>query len=284
MIDRRVFEDKFINFIRLFFKKLKKDNISAIGAQLAYFLIISVFPFIIFFLNILSLLPLVIDDLIPSILLVLPRDVKNILMKLVIETIDSSSETLLSLSALTGLWAASKAAMAFINLMNRAYKVEESRSYIYTRFISIILTIGLLFSFIIALITIVFGELLIERLFYFLGFATQFIKFWTYFSKILSLSLMILIFTILYKIAPSVGKPNKIRLKEAFPGAIFTSIGWILTSFAFSYYVNNFSGFAKTYGSLAGIVVLLIWLYMTSTIILIGGEINASLKILSLDN
>ena len=67
-----------------------------------------------------------------------------------------------------------------------------------------------------------------------------------------------------------------IKLKDSIPGAIFTTLGWLVTSTIFSYYVNNFSRYTITYGSLGGIIILLIWLYISSIIIVLGGEINAT--------
>jgi membrane protein len=84
---------------------------------------------------------------------------------------------------------------------------------------------------------------------------------------------MFVVFTLLYWIAPS----RRLRLKEVMPGALFSTVGWIVTSVLFSVYVNQFSDFTKTYGSLGGVMILLIWLYISSIIILAGGEINALL-------
>ena len=80
-----------------------------------------------------------------------------------------------------------------------------------------------------------------------------------------------ILFTILYSVAPNV----KTKLKSVLPGAIFTSVIWLLGSFAFGFYISNFGNYSKTYGSIAGIIILLIWLYLTSFIIIIGAEINA---------
>jgi membrane protein len=89
---------------------------------------------------------------------------------------------------------------------------------------------------------------------------------------------MILIFSLMYRFIPSIRNGRKINLKHAIPGAVFTTLGWIVTSSIFSYYVNNFGNYSKTYGSLGGIVILLIWLYLSSIIIILGGEINATIR------
>ena len=88
---------------------------------------------------------------------------------------------------------------------------------------------------------------------------------------VLPLIIILILFTILYSVAPNV----KTKLKSVLPGAIFTSVIWLLGSFAFGFYISNFGNYSKTYGSIAGIIILLIWLYLTSFIIIIGAEINA---------
>ena len=88
---------------------------------------------------------------------------------------------------------------------------------------------------------------------------------------VLPLIIILVLFIVLYSVAPNV----KTKILSVLPGAIFTSIIWLLGSFAFGWYISNFGNYSKTYGSIAGIIILLIWLYLTSFIIIIGAEINA---------
>lgn len=276
------YNNPYAKFLKELLFRMKDDSVTAIGAQLSYFLVLSIFPFLIFFLNILSYTPIAREDVLHSIIVLLPLDTQRLISTLLIETISTSNETLLSLSAITGIWAASKGIMALIRVLNKAYDVEETRSYLELRVIAILFTVALLALLVIVLLTLVFGEVLGNRLFEFLGITQNFIIFWQYFRVIISLSFMILIFALLYRYIPSIRNGRKVNLKHAMPGAIFASLGWIITSTIFSYYVNNFGNYGKTYGSLGGIIVLLIWLYISSIIVIIGGEINATLR--SLDS
>lgn len=208
----------------------------------------------------------------------MPIETQKILSGIITEIVQSSSETLLSLGAITGIWAASKGIMAVIRAINRAYDFEESRSYWKLRGLSIIFTIALLILLTLVFLTLVFGELLGNKVFAFIGKTETFITIWRYFRVTISLFSMILIFALLYKFSPSTKKERRIKFKNTLPGAIFASIGWIIISTIFSYYVNNFGNFSKTYGSLGGIIILLIWLYISSIIIVLGGEINATLE------
>ena len=87
---------------------------------------------------------------------------------------------------------------------------------------------------------------------------------------------MVIIFALLYKFSPTPEEGLDIKLKDTIPGALFAAIGWIITSMIFSFYVNNFGNYSKTYGSLGGIIILLIWLYIASIMIILGGEINGA--------
>lgn len=274
--------NKYIQFLSQLIFRIKDDNVTALGAQLSYYLILSIFPFLIFLLNILSYTPIAREDVLHSIIVIMPLDTQKMISSLIMETINTSSETLLSISAITGIWAASKGIMALIRSLNKAYDVEETRSYFELRGLAIIFTLALLALLTIVLLTLVFGEVLGNRLFDLLGITQKFIIFWPFFRVIISIASMILIFTLLYRFSPSIRNGGKISFKHAMPGAIFTSVGWIFTSTAFSYYVNNFGNYGKTYGSLGGVIVLLIWIYISSIIIIMGGEINATLK--SLDS
>lgn len=276
-------EKPFVIFIRKLISKIQKDRVSSIGAQLAYYIVLSIFPFTIFLLNILSFTPYVDEGTIAPLIIILPLDIQNLIMNLIHETVSSSSETLLSVSALMGLWASSKAATSFITIMNDAFDVKETRSYIYTRFLAILFTIGLLIALVLSLIALVFGQIIASKVFSFLGLGSTFIKTWNYLRTILTLLFMIIIFTCLYKFAPSQKHGAKITFAESLPGAIFSSIGWVISSLGFSYYVNNFGNFSKTYGSLTVIVILLLWLYMTSVIIIAGGELNATIHLMRLN-
>ena len=272
------YDNKYAKFFNQLLYRIREDNVTAIGAQLSYYLVLSIFPFIIFFLNILSYTPIAREDVLHSIIILMPLDTQRIVSSLLIETINTSNAPLLSVSAITGIWAASKGIMALIRVLNKAYDVEETRPYLELRLLAIVFTLALLALLTIVLLTLVFGEVLGNKLFDFLGITQNFLLFWQYFRIIISLLFMILIFTLMYRYIPSIRNGRRINFKHAVPGAVFTTLGWIVTSSIFSYYVNNFGNYSKTYGSLGGIVILLIWLYLSSIIIILGGEINATIR------
>ncbi len=250
----------------------------ATGTQLAYFLILSLFPFIIVFLNILSYTSLVREDILGEMIYYLPLETQKIISSFASEIAATSSQGLLSIAAILGLWTASSGLTPVIRAINRAYDYEETRSFIKLKLMSILFTIALLVLVTLVFLTLVFGELLGNKLFSILGRADAFRTLWAYMRIIIPLSYMVLIFALLYKFSPCTNKINEIPLSSTLPGAIFTTLGWMIISIFFSYYVNNFGRYAITYGSLVGVILLLIWLYISSIIIVLGGEVNATLE------
>lgn len=258
--------------------RVQDDGVFASGTQLAYFLILSIFPFIIVFLNVLSYTPLVREDVLGGLIMYLPFETQKLIESFVSEITVTSGQGLLSIAAILGLWTASSGLKSVIKAINRAYDYKENRSFIKLKLISFLFTVALLILLVLVFLTLVFGEVLGKKLFSLLGRADLFINLWSYFRIIIPLVYMVLIFALLYKFSPCTSKINEIPLSSTLPGAIFTSLGWMLISIFFSYYVNNFGRYAVTYGSIVGIILLLIWLYISSIIIILGGEINATIE------
>lgn len=226
-------------------------------------------------LNILGQTSFVNPDTILEVLNYLPSEVGNIFLQFINEVVASSSQGLLSIAAILGIWSASSGTRAVIRAINNAYGEKENRSFIRLIILSVVFTVIILALITMVFATLVFGELIAKNLFSYLGQTAFFSQFWSKFRLLILIGYMILTFALLYKFSPAT--KEKISFKSTLYGAGFSTIGWIIVSFFFSYYVNNFSNFSVTYGSLVGVIVLMIWLYISSIIILIGGEINATL-------
>ena len=244
--------------------------------RLTYFLILSIFPFLIFFLNILSYTSIAQEEILENFLIVLPTETQILLKGIVREIVGYSSETLLSLGIILSLWTGSLGITAIIRAVNKAYDVEKRRPYWKLKGLAIIFTIALAFVLIIVLSMLVFGEIIGQKIFAIFGATHIFYHIWEFFRIIIPVFSMVIIFALLYKFSPTPEEGLDIKLKDTIPGALFAAIGWIITSMIFSFYVNNFGNYSKTYGSLGGIIILLIWLYIASIMIILGGEINGA--------
>lgn len=279
----RLIRNKPIIFLDQLIYRIGEDGVFATGAQLTYFLILSIFPFIIVFLNILSYTTLVREDVLFEIIQYLPYETQSIIIEFVNDIITGSSQGLLSFAAIAGIWTASSGVKPVIKAINRAYDYEENRSYFRIKFVSILFTLALLILLTLVFITLVFGELLGRRLFSLIGRTDLFLILWTNLRSIITIVYMVFIFSLLYKYSPCIKNRRHIRLRDTLPGSLFSALGWVLTSILFSHYVNNFSRYTVTYGSVVGIIFLLIWLYISSIIVVVGGEINATIEFLKIN-
>ena len=275
---RQLSKNKSIMFIDQLLYRIGDDEVLAIGAQLTYFLILSVFPFLVMFLNIISYTPLVREDVLLNLTQYLPLEVQNLINGFAVEIIKTSSQGLLSIAAIFGLWTASSGISAVMRALNKAYDTEETRPFYTSKLLSIFFTIILLLSLTIVFLTLVFGEILGNRIFAYFGLTDIFLRLWSTLRMLIPIVYMIFTFTVFYRFAPYTKNVHDVKLRNSLPGAIFTTLGWLTTSTIFSYYVNNFGRYTITYGSIGGIIILLIWLYISSIIIVLGGEVNATTK------
>lgn len=274
-LENKYADKKWFPFIKELIFRYGDDGVSEIGAQLTYYLILSAFPFLIFLLSILKFTPLSDVDVLESILSVLPSLTQDILFDLIREIVDKSNMALLSLGALGALWSSSKGVMSMIKSVNRAYDLEENRPFWRLRGLSLLLTFVLFLTIIISFGMLVFGEVIFNLLF--TSYSWPVFVIWKTVKFLIPLVFMVIMISILYKLSPSVKEGISIKFRDTIPGSLFASIGLILFSLVFSFYVNNFSNYSKTYGSIGGLIVLLIWLYSVSIVIVLGAEVNATL-------
>lgn len=267
--------DKKVNvrssLLRLLWHRIEEDDLPGLSAQLAYFFLLSLFPLLIVLFTLLPYVPIPHQNILGMIRDFAPAEAMALIEKNVKEIMSQRNGGLLSFGIIGTIWSASNGINAIVRAFNKAYNVKESRSFIVARGMAVLLTFGMIFVFLLALILPVFGKEIGLFLFSQLGYTEEFIKIWNALSWLGSAIILFLMFTGLYWIAPNV----KIKCRSAFPGAIFATVGWIISSMGLSFYVGNFSNYSLTYGGIGAIIVLMIWLYLSAFIIILGGEVNA---------
>ncbi|MGD6801024.1 YihY/virulence factor BrkB family protein [Rossellomorea vietnamensis] len=262
-------------FFKKLFQKISDGDVTGLAAQLAYFFLLSLFPLLIFMVTLIPYLPVAQEDIMNVISDYAPGETMDMIQSTINEVMSNRNTGLLSFSIIATIWSASNGMNAIVKSLNDAYEVEETRSFIVTRLMSIVLTIAMIFVFVIALLLPVFGKQIGLFLFSQFGFSDQFLTIWGAIRWAISPIILFIVFVGLYFIAPS----KKIKCLSAVPGAVFAALGWVGASLAFSYYVSNFGNYSATYGSIGGIIVLMIWFYLTGIIIMIGGHINALMNV-----
>ena len=258
------------SLVKLFHKAME-DDIFALGSQLAYSLLLSFFPFLIFLFTIAGYSTVESKDVLFSLKNILPYNAYTLIDKTVIEIFDSRKSNLLSFSFITTVLIASNGFHAVIRALNKAYDENECRPFWKVQLISILSVIGLTFLIIFSLFILVLGNLLKYKFAAWFTPSSSFYFIWDFLRYLVTLLIMVFIFALLFKITPC----KRLTLWDALPGAIFTTIGWIIVSMGFSFYVDNFANYSRLYGSIGAVIALLVWLFITSVIILVGGEINS---------
>ena len=258
------------NFFSYLVYRIGKDDASGLAAQMTYHFVLAMFPMLIF---LLTLLPAfnIDQSRITDMLSSAPSETSSIIKSVIGDVTKIASGGLLSVGLILAIWSAANGMTAIMNSFNVAYDVEDSRNGILLKLLSVVFTIVMGFVFLIAMALPTLGSAISHYLFGPLGLDSQIKWIFTLLRVVLPLIIILLLFIVLYSVAPNV----KTKFRSVLPGAIFTSVIWLLGSFAFGWYISNFGNYSKTYGSIAGIIILLIWLYLTSFIIIIGAEINA---------
>ncbi|WP_379971004.1 YihY/virulence factor BrkB family protein [Ectobacillus sp. sgz5001026] len=263
--------NKIVTFFIGLYGRTKKDDVAGLASQLAYFFLLSLFPALVFLLTIVGYLPLESQDILLFLKQYIPSDAMKVIETNVTKIVQNQNGGLLSFGLLGTLWAASNGINSIMYAFNRAYDRKETRPFYITRAISIVLTIAMVFIIMFALALPVFGKLIGSAIYEVLQLPGSFLEIWGTLRLVLSFFVLFFVFAFLYKFAPN----RKLHPKEVMPGAAFASVGWVVVSYLFAFYVERFGNYASTYGSLGGIIVLMLWFYFTAWVILLGGELNA---------
>ncbi|UOQ95462.1 YihY/virulence factor BrkB family protein [Halobacillus shinanisalinarum] len=261
---------KVISYIKEVLAEFQKDNIPILGAAQAYYYLLAIVPMVILLLSILPYLNIDTETVMGFMQNVVPGGTVEIFRENIVSLVEQPKGGLLTVGIIGTLWSASNGVNAFIQSANIAYNVDETRSFIKVRLLSIILTIGMVIAIVVALALPIFGDVIINFLTNFLGLPEQTVILFQVLRWVISIIVMSAILMALYHIAPNKSLP----FPEILPGAIITAILWQLISLAFSFYVSNFGNYSATYGSLGGIIILMLWFFITGIILMVGAEIN----------
>ncbi|WP_112179923.1 MULTISPECIES: YihY/virulence factor BrkB family protein [Paraliobacillus] len=263
-----------ITFAKQLFKRFNDDDVIGLSAQLAYFFLLSLFPFLIFLVTLIGYLPLDYQDILNFMATYLPAGTFELIEDNIEQIVNQRNGGLLSIGIIGTLWSASNGTNAIMNAFNKAYDVEENRSFIVSRLIAIVLLLAMLLVIIVAFLLPIFGKAIGVYVFSFVGISGGFLEVWDALRWIISSMVFFIVFLALYMLAPN----KRIHIKDAVIGALFATIGWQMVSLGFSYYVSTIGNYSAAYGSLGGVIVLMIWFFISGVIIITGGEINAILK------
>jgi len=261
-------------FIQGFIQKVTQADLSGMGAQLAYFFLLSLFPLLIFVMTLVPFLNLPQEQVYTMMKELLPEQVYSLIGDTLKDVLENRNGGLLSVGILATLWSASNGVNALIKSLNQSYGKAETRPFIIARSMSVVFTLVLILLVVVALILPVFGSQIGHFLANTIGLGEQFGAIFDKFRILLPPLVIFCGLVFMYWLGPNV----KMYLRSAIPGAIVSTVCWLVISYVFSIYINNFSNYSATYGSIGGIIILMLWLYITGMVLMIGGLVNAIMQ------
>lgn len=249
-------------------------EISSRAAEMSFYLLLSFFPFLIFIISSIVYIPVIhLKKYITLLQNLMPDSAFNVTAVLINSAIDNRSISFLIMSFVLTLWTSSRGIKALIRGINKSFKVTETRSFIKTSLIGFLFTIIIILLIFSSMIFLVYGEKIGYFVFELIGLNNIFIKVWNVIRYSVGITTVIIMLVSLYRYTPN----KKVSIRDVVPGSIVATFAWLLISFVYSVYANNFSNYEVIYGSIAGIIVLMTWLYLSSWALFIGSEVNAKL-------
>jgi len=264
---------------RMVWYEIGKDDVLGRAAQLTFYLLLALFPLLIFLSAVLGLVFAgnrdLYHDLLNYLQSVMPPSAYGLVRATVDEITVDSGRGKLSFGLAATLWTASSGMEAMINGLNIAYDVTERRPWWRRRFVALNLTVLLAVMSGTALVLGVLGgrvgSLLAEQV----GYADAYRRLWVTAQVAFPPLFMLVVFSLIYRFGPNVRAHG---WQALVPGSFVAVVLWITATLAFRLYLSRFDSYSKTYGSLGAVIVLMLWLYLSGVAILIGGEVNSEIR------
>lgn len=243
------------------------------SAALTYYLLFAIFPLLIFVSTLLGVLELDIASITAVLAPILPADVVDIIRTYLEYVAANQSRQLLWFSLVFSIWFPMRSTGCLMHSLRKAFGRSAPENILLGQLRTLLFTIWMIFVIGLTLALVVVGRRALYFLSGFLPLSETFISVWGYLRFIILGLVMAISLGILYQLALGQRRP----LREVLPGVGSSLAAWLLLSMAFSYYVENMARYAQLYGSIATIVVVLLWLYMSGQVLILGAELSASL-------
>lgn len=265
-------------YARHIVKAVIEKDFFGMAAEMGFMLMLGIFPAMLFLMAVFGWMgnKSFINPVLLFLSNVMPSDSMDLIRTVLREVMIFSKGGLMAvIGIIVTLFLTSNAVAVVLKGLNRAYKVEETRSFVYTRILSVIMVFVNTFMLFLSINLIVFGKFIVNFLLSYVGISHAFaITLLTLRWPVAFLALYLMAL-INYYILPDFKGVEKIKRKSTFPGTLFFCLFWLAGSWGFSIYVNNLQTYNRVYGTIGAFAMLMVWLYYTSILLLIGGEINS---------
>jgi len=259
-------------------KAVIDNDFSGMAAEMGFMLMLGIFPAMLFLMAVFGWMgnKSFMNPVLLFLSSVMPADSMNLITTVLSEVMIFSKGGLMAVVGIVvTLFLTSNSVAVVLKGLNRAYKVEETRSFIYTRLLSIIMVFVNTFMLFLSINLIIFGKAIVHFLVIYIGISHAFaITLLTLRWPVAFLALYLMAL-INYYILPDLKGDENLKRKSTLPGTLFFCVFWLIGSGGFSIYVNNLHTYNLVYGTIGAFAMLMVWLYYTSILLLIGGEINS---------
>ena len=264
-----------IDFFYRLARRYFADDISSTAAALAYYMIFSFFPMVVGLSMILGYADIDIGAVTAVLARFMPDDIIDIVDMYLSYVAENKSVNIMAVSLFFTFYFPMRAVNYIMVGIDRAYGERKKRWLPIRIFLVLLFSVIILFTIFASLILLAVGRSLLEFISYINIFIpVKFIDMWVYLRFVIMAAICSVTVTMLYSIAPS----RKIKFIRALPGAVAAVSCWLIVSAAFSFYVENIGNYSVLFGSIGAIIVLLLWLYITAVILLMGAEVNRVLE------
>ena len=258
-----------------FIKKCNDDHVAAFGSMSAFFMLLSLFPFLIFFLTLTKAAPFSKEDIINVLTHIISFEKESMIRAIVNEIYRKTGASAFTVSVIAALWSSSRGIYSIVIGLNSVYDIDENRNYVVLRIFSIFYTIVFAILIVVMLLIWVFGNVLYDyvcgKFPAFAALAGSFI----HKRMLFTIVILTLLFMIIYRFVPN---RKTVSFLKQWPGALVAAVGWLAVSAFCSFYISNFDNFSYIYGSLSSIMILLLWLHFCMSMVFYGAEVNYFLE------
>lgn len=256
-------------------KEVLRTRVMTIGAAVAFFFLMSLVPLLMVASALLSTLPIpnLFGQLLGIMALLVPPNAMTFVTTLLASIQTAHPASILSIGIVSYIWSSSGSFSSLIEALDIAYDVKDSRSWVRDRLQALLLTVVCGILSLISILSSLAGPHVIHFLSYLLPIPAVFAHIWPPLRIALIITTFITNVMLMYRLGPN----TKVSFLSTLPGASFAVAAWFAGSIGLKEYVDHFSNFSATYGSLGAIIILMFWLYLTSVSILVGAELNAEL-------
>lgn len=270
--------EKTVNYLKNLINRIIIDDFMGMAAEMGFWFAIGIFPFMLFMMSFFSIMgkKSLFTPIIAFLDSVAPTDSVNLIKEVLNEVLIFEHGGIVAVFGFfITVFLSSNAIFCIIKGLNRALGIDEHRNLISTRILSILMVFVNVFVMFITINLIIFGKVLIQFALNFINIPLGAINIFLVSRWFVSFIALYIMAYLDYFLLPAWQGSDKIKSKSSLPGTLFFCFCWMFGSWCFSLYINNLHTYNRVYGSIGAFVMLMVWLYYTSLILLVGGEVNS---------